>query len=231
MRAIELLRSVGIAEAQRRVEQYPHELSGGMRQRVTIAIALSCSPRLLFADEPTTALDVTVQAQILDLLKAQQTERRMAMVLVTHDLGVVSGRTDRIVVMYAGQIVESAPTPTLFAAPRMPYTEALMNAVPQLTGPIHVTLRAIPGRPPDLINLPVGCRFSPRCPYAQERCLAEAPPLRSDPSDGSHQFACWYPVGTPEGTAARERNVEHGRTAAGTVVSAATIATVARVGG
>ena len=226
-RAVELLRSVGIAEASRRVRQYPHELSGGMRQRVTIAIALSCSPRLLFADEPTTALDVTVQAQILDLLKKQQTERQMAMVLVTHDLGVVRGRTDRIVVMYAGKVVESAPTRVLFAEPRMPYTEALMNAVPQMSGPIHVTLRAIPGRPPSLVNPEPGCRFSPRCPYAQDRCLTEEPPLHPDPADAGHTFACWYPVGTPEGAAARERNRSRGVTAAGTIVTDATLAEVA----
>ncbi len=227
-RAVDLLESVGIADAGRRIDQYPHELSGGMRQRVTIAIALSCSPDLLFADEPTTALDVTVQAQILDLLAQQQRDRNMSMVLVTHDLGVVRGRTDHIIVMYAGQVVESAPTPTIFAMPRMPYTEGLMNAVPQITGPIHVTLRAIPGRPPNLVDLGPGCRFSPRCPYAQDRCLEEAPPLRPEPTDPDHLAACWYPVGTPENIEARELNRQRGRTAAGTPIDDEILAEVPR---
>jgi peptide/nickel transport system ATP-binding protein len=188
-RAVELLRSVGLSEPERRVRQYPHELSGGMRQRVTIAIALSCNPRLLLADEPTTALDVTVQAQILDLLADLRSRRRMAMLLVTHDLRVVRSRSDRIAVMYAGRIVETAPTATLFAEPRMPYTEALMNAVPPLAGPNHTRLHVIPGRPPDLLNPPVGCKFSPRCPFAQDRCLTEEPPLR-DTGSSEHQYRC-----------------------------------------
>jgi oligopeptide/dipeptide ABC transporter ATP-binding protein len=211
---IELLRSVGIPEPARRMNDYPHQMSGGMRQRVTIAIALACGPRLLMADEPTTALDVTVQAQILDLLQRQQRERFMAMVLVTHDLGVVAGRTDEIIVMYAGQIVEKAPTRTLFTQMRMPYTEALVKSIPQITNESHTRLNAIAGRPPDLINLPKGCRFAARCRYAQERCLEEMPPLiAGDAAD--HEFRCWFPVGTPEGEEALGRNLARGETAAG----------------
>ena len=203
--AVALLRSVGIPEPERRLRQYPHELSGGMRQRVMIAIAIACGPRLLFADEPTTALDVTVQAQILDLLQQQQRERYMAMILVTHDLGVVAGRTDHIAVMYAGQIVEKAPTRTLFTAMKMPYTEALIRSIPKLTDPSHTRLRTIGGRPPNLIAPPKGCRFSPRCPYVQDRCREEEPPLRPAAEPG-HEFRCWFPVGTPEGAEALERN-------------------------
>ena len=208
--AVALLTSVGIPEPIRRLSQYPHELSGGMRQRVTIAIALACGPRLLMADEPTTALDVTVQAQILDLLQRQQRERFMAMVLVTHDLGVVAGRTDEIVVMYAGKVVERAPTYDLFHEMKMPYTEALLKSIPRMTNPSHTRLQAIVGRPPDLVNLPPGCKFAPRCPYSQERCLEEEPPLIAA-STPDHEFRCWYPVGTPEGMAALERNVKEGR--------------------
>jgi oligopeptide/dipeptide ABC transporter ATP-binding protein len=195
--ALALLKSVGIPEAERRLDQYPHELSGGMRQRITIAIALACGPKLLFADEPTTALDVTVQAQILDLLAAQQHERHMAMVLVTHDLGVVASRADHIAVMYAGQIVEHAPTVDLFANMKMPYTEALLASIPRLDQPSHTRLTAISGRPPDLIDPPKGCRFSPRCPYAQDKCREEEPPLVEAEVPG-HLYKCWFPVGTVE---------------------------------
>jgi len=193
---VALLGSVGIPEPAQRMREYPHQLSGGMRQRVTIAIALACGPKLLMADEPTTALDVTVQAQILDLLAEQQTERYMAMVLVTHDLGVVAGRTDEIIVMYGGRIVEQAPTAKLFGNVKMPYTEALLGSIPRIDDPSHTRLAAIAGRPPDLINPPAGCNFAPRCPYVQERCLVEEPPLVED-SPG-HVYRCWYPVGSEE---------------------------------
>jgi oligopeptide/dipeptide ABC transporter ATP-binding protein len=215
--AVQLLQSVGMPEAARRLKEYPHQLSGGMRQRVVIAIALACSPKLLIADEPTTALDVTVQAQILDLLQRLQQERHMAMMFITHDLGVVSGRTDDTAVMYAGRVVEKAPTRALFANMKMPYTEALMKSIPRLENPSHSRLLAITGRPPSLINLPRGCRFAPRCPYAQERCREEEPPLRDAETPG-HQYRCWYPVGTPEGQAALERNLRAGETAVGTVL-------------
>jgi len=192
--ALALLREVGIPEPDRRLKQYPHELSGGMRQRVMIAVALACGPKLVFADEPTTALDVTVQAQILNLLQRQQRERAMAMILVTHDLGVVAGRTDEIAVMYAGQVVEQAPTAQLFANVRMPYTEALLQSIPVLDAPSHSRLQAIPGRPPDLVNPPPGCRFAPRCRYVQERCLQELPPLVE--AEPGHWYRCWFPVGS-----------------------------------
>jgi peptide/nickel transport system ATP-binding protein len=200
---------MGISSPERRLRCYPHELSGGMRQRVVIAIALACGPELLFADEPTTALDVTVQAQILDLLDEQQRERDMAMVLVSHDLGVVAGRTHDIAVMYAGQIVEQAPTATLFSEVRMPYTEALLKSVPRLENASHTRLAVIGGRPPDLIDPPPGCRFAPRCPYAQARCHVEQPPLIEADTPG-HFYRCWYPVGTDAGREALERNLaEH----------------------
>jgi peptide/nickel transport system ATP-binding protein len=210
--AVALLDSVGIPDPLRRLRVYPHELSGGMRQRVMIAIALACGPKLLLADEPTTGLDVTVQAQILDLLSDQQRERSMGMVLVTHDLGVVANRTDEIVVMYAGRVVERAPTRELFENTRMPYTEALLLSIPRLTDPSHVKLQSIPGRPPDLSALAAGCKFAPRCPYAQPRCSAEEPPLRS--AGPGHLFRCWYPVGSAEGEQALQDNLRAGLPAA-----------------
>lgn len=217
--AVELLRSVGIPEPRRRLREYPHQLSGGMRQRVMIAVALACGPKLLLADEPTTALDVTVQAQILDLLTAKQEERHMGMILVTHDLGVVAGRTDEIAVMYAGRIVEKASTRTLFTDMRMPYTEALIQSIPRLANPSHTRLTVIPGRPPDLGRPLAGCRFAPRCPYAQERCSVSEPPL-VEASPG-HSYACWYPVGTPEGSEALARNQRNGRVQAPATVGEA----------
>ena len=202
--AVRLLRDVRIPEPERRVDQYPHELSGGMRQRVMIAIALACGPTLLFADEPTTALDVTVQAQILDLIAEQREERNMSVVLVTHDLGVVAGHTDVIAVMYGGRLVEVAPTAVLFADMRMPYTEALLQSIPRLDQPSHTRLTAIPGRPPDLLYPPRGCAFAPRCAFARDKCREEAPALTTA-DDPEHRFACWYPVGSPEDLETRER--------------------------
>ena len=221
--ALQLLESVGIPDPKRRITQYPHELSGGMRQRVTIAISLACGPKLLFADEPTTALDVTVQAQILNLLQQQQRDRHMAMVLVTHDLGVVAGRTDFIAVMYAGQIVETAPTRTLFANVRMPYTEALLKSIPKLEDPSHTRLQIIGGRPPDLINPPVGCRFAPRCPYAQPKCHTDPPPLVEAETPG-HLYRCWFPVGTEAGREALARNLAHHVPAAEAAVTGDSVA-------
>ena len=208
--ALELLRSVGIPEPKRRLRQYAFELSGGMRQRVMIAIAMACGPKLLFADEPTTALDVTVQAQILDLLDAQQRERFMAMILVTHDLGVVAGRADEIIVMYAGKVVERSDPRRLFAEMRHPYTEALFESIPKLGLPSHSKLEAISGRPPDLVNPPRGCRFAARCKYAQQRCFDEEPVLLRQGERQGHEAACHFPVGTPEGAEALERNLAAG---------------------
>ncbi len=203
--AVALLKSVGIPAPEQRLEEYPHQLSGGMRQRVTIAIALACGPKILFADEPTTALDVTVQAQILDLLEDQQRERHMAMILVTHDLGVVRTRADEIIVMYGGKVVEQAPTRTLFSSKKMPYTEALLRSIPRLDMPSHTRLDAIPGRPPNLISPPKGCNFAPRCRYVQQRCLEERPPLVEAETPG-HFYRCFFPIGTPENADALERN-------------------------
>ncbi len=195
--AMQLLRDVHIPEPERRLDQYPHELSGGMRQRVMISIALACGPTLLFADEPTTALDVTVQAQILEVIAEQRRERNMSVILVTHDLGVVAGHTDQIAVMYGGKLVEIAPTRILFGDMRMPYTRSLMLSIPSLDAPSHTKLASIPGRPPDLVNPPKGCNFAPRCAYVRDRCLDDEPPLViADHPD--HQYACWYPVGSPE---------------------------------
>jgi oligopeptide/dipeptide ABC transporter ATP-binding protein len=213
-RAVDLLASVGIPEPARRMREFPHQLSGGMRQRVVIAIALACDPKLLLADEPTTALDVTVQAQILDLLSEKQAERHMTMLLVTHDLGVVATRTDEIIVMYAGRVVERAPTWRLFSNFRMPYTEALMRSIPRLELPSHTRLLAVPGRPPDLIDVSAGCPFAPRCSYAQDRCRAEAPPLQETETPG-HVYACWYPVGTQAAAVALAVNRRLGRIQAG----------------
>jgi peptide/nickel transport system ATP-binding protein len=192
-RGAELLAEVGIPAPEQRLRQYPHQLSGGMRQRVAIAIALSCEPKLLIADEPTTALDVTIQAQILDLLAREQRRRHMAMILITHDLGVVAGRTDEVAVMYAGRVVERAPTTALFARMRMPYTEALLAAIPKLDSPPHTPLPAIAGRPPDPTRPLPGCSFAPRCKYADGQCHGSKPPL-ADPAHSGALYACWHPL-------------------------------------
>jgi len=191
-RVIELLGAVGIPQPEERLASFPHQLSGGMRQRVAIAIALACDPQLLIADEPTTALDVTVQAEILNLLGRLQTERNMAMLLVTHDLGVVAGRAHHTAVMYAGRIVEQAPTEAIFTRMRMHYTRALFDAIPRVDDPPHKVLSAIGGQPPNpAIPLP-GCPFAPRCWRAEERCRVEEPPLvAADRED--HRYACWFP--------------------------------------
>jgi peptide/nickel transport system ATP-binding protein len=211
-RAVDLLGLVGIPEPTRRLRQYPHQLSGGMRQRVTIAIALACNPTLLVADEPTTALDVTVQKQILDLLDRLQAELGMSMILITHDLGVVAGRANRTAVMYAGKIVEIAETVELFDNTRHPYSRALLDSIPRVERPSHQKLDAIAGRPPDMVDPPRGCAFAPRCAYAQPKCIEEEPELSGD---GGHQWRCHFPVGTPAGDEARRVNLAAGVTATG----------------
>ena len=194
-RAIELLDLVGIPAAHRRIDDYPHQFSGGMRQRVMIAMAISCEPKLLIADEPTTALDVTIQAQILDLIRRLRRELGMALILITHDLGVVAGICDRVNVMYAGRIVETAGVDAAFADPRHPYTLGLLNSVPRLDRPLGARLVPIEGLPPDLIDETPGCPFAPRCLYRVGRCLTDAPSLTgvADGADGghSHGAACW----------------------------------------
>jgi peptide/nickel transport system ATP-binding protein len=189
-RAVELLGMVGIPDPRQRVDAYPHELSGGMRQRAMIAMALSNEPKLLIADEPTTALDVTVQAQILQLLARLQRELGMAVVLITHDLGVVAEVTDQIAVMYAGRIVERASTEKIFRAPEHPYTWGLLRSIPRLDKPRDEPLVPIAGLPPSLITLPTGCSFHPRCPYVRERHRRVEPQLEPLPDDPSHQVAC-----------------------------------------
>ena len=189
-RAVELLEMVGIPEAEDRVNQYPHQFSGGMRQRVMIAMALSCNPSLLIADEPTTALDVTIQAQILDLMQTLQAEHNTAVMLITHDLGVVAGMSDRINVMYAGHVVETATAEELFENPRHPYTVGLLNSIPRLDSEIKGKLDPIRGLPPDLIDLPDLCPFVPRCDYAREKCEQQNPPLLD--VNGAHRSACWF---------------------------------------
>jgi peptide/nickel transport system ATP-binding protein len=190
--AIAMLRLVNMPEPERRVRQYPHQLSGGMRQRVMIAMALACDPRLLIADEPTTALDVTIQAQILDLMRALKDKTGAAIVLITHDLGVVAEMAQRVVVMYAGRKVEEAPVAQLFAQPRHPYTQGLLNSIPRLKQKrigASARLAEIPGMVPSLLQEPTGCIFEPRCAYATERCRAKYPPFEAKAA--GHFAACW----------------------------------------
>ena len=188
-RAAEMLALVGIAEPARRVREYPHQLSGGMRQRVMIAMALACNPRLLIADEPTTALDVTIQAQILDLMRDLKSKVGAAIMLITHDLGVVAELAHRVIVMYAGRIVEEAPVGLLFADPQHPYTLGLLGSIPRLGSDGDERLTAIEGVVPNPYALPPGCRFSPRCPLADEKCRADQPTLREIAP--GHRAACW----------------------------------------
>jgi len=192
-RCIELLSLVRIPDPEAMLRKFPYQLSGGMRQRVMIAIAISCNPKLLFADEPTTALDVTVQSQILQLLSDLRRDLKMSMVLVTHDLGVVAGNTDYVAVMYAGEVVEQAPTTELFANMKMPYTEALLKSIPKIDMKSGQRLQVIEGRLPDPTNRPSGCGFATRCSYVQAKCTAEHPPL-IDAGNG-HLYRCWFPLG------------------------------------
>ncbi len=189
-RALDLLRTVGIPEPEQRLKAYPHQLSGGMRQRVMVAMAIACRPKLLIADEPTTALDATVQAQVLDLVRTLSHELGTATILITHNLGIVAGLCDRVAVMYAGRIVEIGPRDELFANPRHPYTVSLLRCVPRLDRVGVAQLQSIPGQPPDMIRLPVGCAFAPRCPLASDRCRAERPDLSAQAPN--HRAACWH---------------------------------------
>jgi oligopeptide/dipeptide ABC transporter ATP-binding protein len=188
-RAVELLEMVGIPEAKQRIKDYPHQFSGGMRQRVMIAMALSCNPKLLLADEPTTALDVTIQAQILELLTRLTRELGTAVIIITHNLGVVARYADRVNVMYAGRVIETATAPELYANPRHPYTLGLLRSVPRLDQVRKEKLDPIEGMPPDLVHMDAGCPFRPRCRFAVERCKTENPPLISVAE--AHQAACW----------------------------------------
>jgi len=187
-----MLERVGVPEPARRLEQYPHQLSGGLRQRVMIAMSLLCDPALVIADEPTTALDVTVQAQIIELLRAMRAEVGMSLVLISHDLGVVAGLADRILVMYAGRIVESAAAELLYGNPLHPYTAELLKCVPSLSGPRLERLPTLLGQPPRPQDSVAGCAFAPRCPRAAERCRAELPPLRQLAESAA--VACHYPL-------------------------------------
>ncbi len=190
-RVIELLRLVGISEAESRLKQYPHQFSGGMRQRVMIAMALACNPQILIADEPTTALDVTIQAQIIDLVKHLRDELGMSVIWITHDLGIVAGLAQRVIVMYAGFIIEVAQVKELYANPQHPYTLGLLHSLPRLDASTHERLNDIPGLPPLLLQKPVGCPFAPRCPYVFDRCR-ENPPLMD--VGVNHRAACWWNV-------------------------------------
>jgi peptide/nickel transport system ATP-binding protein len=219
-RAAEVLDLVGMPRPRERLGEYPHQFSGGMRQRVMIAMALACEPKLLIADEPTTALDVTIQKQILELIDDLRQRLGMSVILVTHDLGVIAGRADRVAVMYAGKIAETTDTGTLFANPRHPYTEALFHALPDKAAETRERLYSIPGVPPDLVNPPKACRFAPRCRYAQDHCREEEPRLLGE--NPEHLYACFYPVGEAE----RGRTVAAKANAVQPALSAETFARV-----
>jgi oligopeptide/dipeptide ABC transporter ATP-binding protein len=216
-RAIEVLKLVEMPRPEERINQYPHELSGGLRQRVIIAMALVCEPKVLIADEPTTALDVTIQAQILDLIDRLRKELKMAVLLITHDMGVIAGRTDRVVVMYAGKKAEAAVTKTIFEDMRHPYTQALLNAVPKMDD-VDYRLQSISGLPPDLSKEIVGCRFADRCPSVQDKCRTSEPAIDSEGKDG-HEFACFFPVkGRGQSTSVRIENKRRDLTTAKTLL-------------
>jgi oligopeptide/dipeptide ABC transporter ATP-binding protein len=187
-RVVDMLRLVGIPSPERRVKDYPHQMSGGMRQRVMIAMALSCHPKLLIADEPTTALDVTIQAQILELMKDLRDRLQMSIMLITHDLGVIAEMADDVAVMYAGRVVEEGPVEAIFRSPQHPYTEALLHSIPVLGMTQAEPLKVIRGLVPSALQWPAGCRFAPRCDYAFDRCRSEDPPLLAA---GNQQAACW----------------------------------------
>ena len=199
--AVDMLAKVGIPDASKRAAEYPHQMSGGMRQRVMIAMALACNPGLLIADEPTTALDVTIQAQILDLIGSLQKERGMAMLLITHNLGIVAEVAKRVMVMYAGQIVESAKSELIFIHPWHPYTHGLLNSIPSADEKVE-TLNVIKGVVPSPMFFPKGCRFSPRCPLAREKCRAELPGLFE--TEPGHLVRCWYPMSDERGVIENE---------------------------
>lgn len=220
-RAAEVLSLVGMPNPRERLSYYPHQLSGGLRQRVMIAMALSCEPKLLIADEPTTALDVTIQAQILSLLDELRSKLKMAMLLITHDMGVIAGRADRVIVMYAAKIAESSETEMLFTNTHHPYAEALLSSIPPMDRDTDVRLYSIPGLPPDLTNPPEGCRFAPRCRYVQRDCVETEPPLIT-PEGYAHPFACFHPVGEKELEASTEEEPEM-RFTAGSLIRRASI--------
>jgi oligopeptide transport system ATP-binding protein len=195
-RAVDLLQKVGIPEVEDRLQDYPHQFSGGMRQRVMIAMALSCNPALLIADEPTTALDVTIQAQIVELVKMLRDQFDMSLIWITHDLGVIAGLADRVIVMYAGYVVEEAAVEELYANSHHPYTHALLRSLPKVDGSHDEKLEVIEGMPPDLIALPKGCPFADRCTFVKEKCRKEIPPLEDIFPD--HRIACWVDIDTGE---------------------------------
>ncbi|WP_240417264.1 ABC transporter ATP-binding protein [Paenibacillus periandrae] len=200
--AIEMLKKVGIPRADAIIDEYPHALSGGMRQRVMIAMALSCKPKLLIADEPTTALDVTIQAQVLELMKKLRKEIGTAIILITHDLGVIAEMADKVIVMYAGQVVEETDVFTLFDNPLHPYTKGLIGSIPQIDGDLEERLVSIPGTVPSLLQMPNGCRFHSRCAFAMERCVNEVPPLLT--AGKEHLSRCWLVERDREAQQSRE---------------------------